>query len=297
MIRRPVVRENTAFKTINEPGADELNQEIEEITRSSIDRNNCATKINWEHYASRERGLKGEIETLKQTLAQIDQKVATGITEMRLTAYHDIRHVKAQHTPQYRAEAKQLTKKRPREFFALNEKRQDMRKDRLRAREDIVTKKENETVQQAIGRFKTRITEDFEPSRLKDIRNACVAFLKASEEVKAGRGVLLMELVAKISPGALIEYHKTIPTATAAGLEVAAFLGNDLSVSAELSRLLAGRPLIEHHKTIPTAAAAGLEVAAFLGKDLSVSAELSWLLAGRPLRELLITRDDNEHNS
>jgi hypothetical protein len=245
MIRAPMVRQNPAFKTISEPGADELNQQIEAIRRSSIDRNNCATAINWEHYASRDRGLEGEIQTLKKTLAHIDQTVATGITEMRLTAYHSIRDVKAQHTPEYRAEAKQLTKKRPREFFALNEKRRDMRKDRLRAREGIVTEKEDKIVQQAIGRFKKRITEEFEPNRLKDIRNACVAFLKASEEVNAGRGALLIELVAEISPEALIEYHKTIPKA-AEGAEVAAFLGKDLSD--ELRWLLVGRSLNELKK-------------------------------------------------
>jgi hypothetical protein len=189
--------------------------------------------------------LEGEIQTLEQALAHIDQTVATGIAQMRLTAYDTIRDVKSQHTPEYKADAKQLTKKRPREFFALKEKRREMRGDRLRVREGIVTKKEDEIVRQAIGRFKKRITEEFEPNRLKDIRNACVEFLKTSEEVKAGRGALLLELVAEISPKALIEYHKTIPKA-AEGAAVAAFLGEALTD--EQRWLLVGRSLSELKK-------------------------------------------------
>jgi hypothetical protein len=247
MIRAPMVRENSAFMAIREPGTDEMNPEIEAITVGSIGRNNCNTAIDWEGYAGRDRTFESDIQTLKHTLGQIDQRVADGINEMRRTAYDNIRQAKKQPTPDYAAQAKQLTKKRPKELFAFNEKRRDMRESRLRVRESLVRKLEveDDVVGQAIGRFKKRITEELEPGRRKDIRNACVAFLQNHEHLEADRREFLIALVGEISPDASSEFRQTIASRAsgvhAAASEVAMLLAADLT-DAQMQFLL-GQPL------------------------------------------------------
>jgi hypothetical protein len=206
-IGTPQIRENTALKTIREPAPEELIADVESFRQSSLAKNNSGAMADWDGFASKHPHLAAEADALKERLAGIDARMNSAVNELRLTVYEDIRNASERLTPQYEAKAKAETPKPWKERRAFGKTATDMRAARTQVRAAMVKKEVDKDVQAAIGRFKQRVRDDFEPERPKDIREACLKSLIAHFGSAAPAGPLA-ELVAQISPEALKKFHE-----------------------------------------------------------------------------------------
>lgn len=214
-IGTPVIRENTALKTIKEPAHAELIAEVESFRQASLAKNNSSTMVDWDAFASKHTHLAADIHAFRKRLDNIDARMNRAINELRLTVYEDIRNATERLTPQYEKTAREDTKKTVKERFAFGAARQAMRDARLAVRAQAVKNEVGKDVQAAIGRFTQRVKDDFEPERPKDIREACVELLSTHFGSAAPSGPLA-ELVNRISPEAIAKFRTTQGTAETA---------------------------------------------------------------------------------
>lgn len=202
-IGTPILESARAFKEIAALSSIEHNSEIETFWSATKLRNDSKAGIDWNNYLQAAQGSDqhAAIMTLQDKLKEIDGKANKGIEELRQTAYEDIRNAKRQLTPRHQIDAKNLTKPTLQERLSVGSDRARMRSRRLTKREELVKEREASDVKSAINRFKQRATDDFERSRLKDVKRACAHALDQHfpDQVPTGP---LYQLVSKISPEA-----------------------------------------------------------------------------------------------
>lgn len=212
-ISTPIIGSNTAFRKIDEPSPSELNDKIEKFRDDKKNNLNSETLVNWDAYltATKGRSLHADIAVLKNRLMEIDQKVGRSINELRLTAYYDLRKAKTHNTPTYGINAKNSTKRTFKERLSVGAHRAELKAQRLAERTKTVEKQEALDVNDAFGRFEQRVTKEFEPGRLKDMRDACVDLLRKHFAGQIPTG-LVYQLIHEISPDAVERYLKDYST-------------------------------------------------------------------------------------
>ncbi|WP_151634607.1 hypothetical protein [Noviherbaspirillum aerium] len=208
----PVIRDDPTFRKIKEPENRELHPEIEKFRNDSM--KNSGNEINWMNYLleGQDEEAKKCILELKRDLALIDDKVNRSIEELRLTAYEDIRSAKKAPSSNDEQAARSKTKRTMKERLSIGASRSELKAQRLSERQKLLRDSEGSRANeealvaaQALGRFKQRVTMEFEPARRKDMRDVCVKQLAKHFGERLPTGPLY-QLVSEFSPEAAEEF-------------------------------------------------------------------------------------------
>lgn len=201
-----------------EPSPEELIPEVETFVKSSLEKNNTDTKIDWGAQAEQHKDLAHKFESLRKDLERIDKKVNDEINQMRIKMVYQ----KIQDWKKPDSTARALTKEQHdtilKETTATQERFFPKRKG---AREltgaagmtyQIAVEKQQATNEKAairntIDSFKGRVSKEFEPAREKNIRNICLKHLVADIEHN-GPGTPMYKIVAAISPAAIKQFDE-----------------------------------------------------------------------------------------
>lgn len=240
-ISRPEAGSKRAFRKIDEPSPSELNDKIENFWTGRRQNLDSGTVVDWAASLSKSpegSELHATISKLQGRLTQIDENVAQSINELRLTAYDDLRKAKARRTAKDELHAKNSTKRNYKERLSVGRICATMKGERLAKRTTQVKEEEALDVVHAFGRFKQRVMDEFEPGRLKDMRDACVELLQEYFDGQFPTGTLY-ELVREISPDAVERYMRDYSTFAKGSPLLASWAA---AINSDDARELLGRP-------------------------------------------------------
>jgi predicted transglutaminase-like cysteine proteinase len=201
-----------------EPSPEELIPEVETFVKSSLEKNNTDTKIDWGAQAEQHKDLAHKFESLRKDLERIDKKVNDEINQMRIKMVYQ----KIQDWKRPDSTARTLTKEQhdtilkettttQERFFPKRKGARELTDAAGMAYKIAVEKQqaanEEAAIRNTIDSFKGRVSKEFEPAREKNIRNICLKHLVADIEHN-GPGTPMYKIVAAISPAAIKQFDE-----------------------------------------------------------------------------------------
>jgi predicted transglutaminase-like cysteine proteinase len=197
-----------------EPSPEELIPEVETFVKSSLEKNNTDTKIDWGAQAEQHKDLAHKFESPRKDLERIDKKVNDEINQMRIKMVYQ----KIQDWKKPDSTARALTKEQhdtilkettttQERFFPKRKGARELTDAAGMTYKIAVEKQqaanEEAAIRNTIDSFKGRVSKEFEPAREKNIRNICLKHLVADIEHNGLGTPMLYKLVQQISPEAI----------------------------------------------------------------------------------------------